>query len=271
MLVPFQRKYLPYSERDYATELRQWFASEAGTNVLRAGVTAIEGILPDLFGYHLVLYGDWVDKEIVSSSRISHRIILGTASDSDSDLKQQATVISDTAALPLAENSIDVLVVPHILEFADDPHQLLREAERVLIGEGYIVLLCFNPWSLFGLWRGLLRWRDVVPWRGGFISQSRIKDWLRLLGFDIRKTAKVGFRPPLQRPRLNRKLEFLEYLGAFCWPVFGNVSVVVAKKRVASFTPLKTSWETRRRLVGGGVVEPTARRPQDAKRITTSE
>ena len=146
MLVPFQRKYLPHGQRNSVAELRQWFASEAGINTLRSSAAVAERILPDLFGYHLALYGDYVSKELIETSRISHRIIIATEFAKDAD----ATLICDHAALPLPENTIDVLVLPHTLEFSDDPHRLLREAERVLIGEGHILIITFNPWSLFG-------------------------------------------------------------------------------------------------------------------------
>lgn len=261
MLVPFQRKYLPYSEGDTITELQQWFATEAGMNTLRSVTAAVEKVLPDLFGYHLGLYGDYVGDGLVNSSRISHRMTITTRIDGNN----KKGLVCDYANLPIEENTIDVLVLPHTLDFSADPHRLLREAERVLIGEGHIVIISFNPWSFFGLCRAILRWRDTVPWRGKFISQNRLKDWLQLLGFDIESATKVGFRPPLQKTAFSRKLEFLEYLGAFCWPMFGNVSILLAKKHVASVTPLKASWETRRRMVAGGVVEPTARNHRNLK------
>ena len=266
MLVPFQRKYLPYDDADSSAALREWFNSEAGITIVRSAVATVERLLPNIFGYHLAIFGDYIDRDLISNSRISHQIILSAAYQKDSD----TTLVTAHTALPLAENSIDVLILPHTLEFADDPHQLLREAERVLIGEGHILIISFNPWSFYGLWKALLGWRGGVPWRGKFISQNRIKDWLQLLGFDIEKTTKVGFRPPINRPGINRKFEFLEQLGAFCWPVFGNVSILLAKKRVASITPLKASWETRRRLLAGGsVVEPTTRNPRNAERRET--
>ena len=224
-------------------------------STLRSVTAVVERILPDLFGYHLVIYSDYIGGELVESSRISH--CLGISTRIAGDIEKR--LVCDFANLPIEENTVDVMVLPHILDFAEDPHRLLREAERALIGEGHIVIISFNPWSFYGFFRALLRWRDGVPWRGKFIGQNRVKDWLQLLGFDIESAAKVGFRPPIQNPRVNRRLEFLEQLGAFCWPFLGNVSVLVAKKRVASVTPLKASWETRRRMVAGGVVEPTAR------------
>ena len=259
--MPFQRKYLPFSERDTSSALRAWFHSEAGVNSLRAAIAAVERILPDLFGYHLVMFGDYIDRELIASSRISHQIVIGEAKEERLDVN----LVASHKVLPLQERSVDVLILPHTLEFSDDPHQLLREAERVLIGEGHIIVLSFNPWSLYGLWRLVGGWRGGVPWRGKFISPSRIKDWLQLLDFEISQTHKVGFRPPFKRAGINRRCEFMEQLGAFCWPIFGNVSILVAKKRVASATPLKASWETRRRvLAGGGVVEPSTRNQRNA-------
>ena len=140
MLVPFQRKYLPFSEGDTVSELQQWFTTEAGSNILQAVTAAVERTLPDLFGYHLALYGDYVDDDLVNSSRISHRITVYSRVAG----KQANGLVCDYANLPIEENTIDVMVLPHTLDFSADPHRLLREAERVLIGEGHIVIISFN-------------------------------------------------------------------------------------------------------------------------------
>jgi SAM-dependent methyltransferase len=235
--------------------LHAWFQQEPGRIVAAAEHRLLGRILPDLFGYHIVQLGCHHTDGLIASSRISHQIKveLGHAVHPDAHLY----CLDD--ALPVASGAIDVLVLPHILEFAHDARRVLREAERVLIGEGHIVILGFNPWSFHGMWSLLWRWRRRVPWSGHFIGATRVKDWLQLLGFDIVHFARASFRPPLRRARFNQRLEFLENLGAFCWPVLGNVYLVVGKKRVEGVTPLKVGWRQRRRLVAGGMVEPTTR------------
>ena len=238
-------------------ELSQWFCQPPGSLLAQLEAELLARVLPDLFGYHIVQLGRYHGADLLTSSRITHQLVVDFAPRSNTP----ADLLSCEDALPIAANSIDVLVLPHVLEYATDARRVLREAERVLIGEGHIVMLVFNRWSWFGLTSLLRGWLGHAPWHGRFIGANRVKDWLQLLGFDIVKLARAGYRPPLRHVGLNRRLAFLEKLGAYCWPVFGNAYMVVAKKRVEGITPLKTSWRQRRRLVAGSVAEPSARKP----------
>ena len=241
--------------KGFARRLHTWFNVDAGINIRDAELEMVAAIVPNLFGYHIVQLGQQVSEKFLTATRISHAILVGNGVDEE----EHVNLHGRFDALPLQANTIDVLVAPHILEFADEPHAVLREAERVLIGEGFIVLIGFNPWSLCGLWRILAGWRGRPPWNGHFLSASRITDWLKLLGFEIEFLKKTSFRPPLGRESVTAKLRFMELLGNYCWSFFGNVYVVVGKKRVATATPLKASWQTRRRMVASGVAEPSAR------------
>ena len=244
-----------FGDESPIAQLYDWFRSEPGGIVAAVEHRLLARILPDLFGYHLVQLGCHHTEGLIASSRVSHRILVDLSNVATAD----AQLHCHDDALPLAASAIDVLVLPHVLEFAGDPRRVLREAERVLIGEGHIVILGFNPWSFHGLWSLLWRWQGRAPWNGNFISAARVKDWLQLLGFDIVHFSRASFRPPMRRVGTNRRIEFIENLGAFCWPVLGNIYLVVGKKRVEGVTPLKVSWRQRRRLVSGGVVEPTTR------------
>jgi len=234
---------------------KAWYGRPPGVDVGARERQLIERVLPDLFGYHLVQLGCHHVEGLCDSSRIGHqvRIELGH------QLNPQAALHCVEDALPLAPNSVDVLVMPHVLEFASDPRRVLREAERVLVGEGHLVIVGFNPFSCYGVSSLLLRWQGAVPWSGRFIALGRVKDWVQLLGFDVLRVERAVFRPPLSAANLGRRLEFLERLGAYLWPALGAVYVLVARKRVEGLTPLRASWRQRRRLVPGGVVEPTVR------------
>lgn len=237
--------------------LRRWFTSVPGQLVCEAETPVVRQSLPNLFGYHIVQLGRLDDAELLDASRIPHRVV----ADVDDDRAQAGVqLVCHPAALPLAADSIDVLVLPHVLEFEDDPYQVLREAERVLIAEGHVIVTGFNPWSLWGLWRLLLAWRGDPPWCGRFFGLTRAKEWLQLLGFDIVGARTALFRPPLRRPRLLRRLAFMEKLGAYGWPRLGGVYCLVGKKRLIPMTPIRARWKTRRRLIAGGLAEPTARR-----------
>jgi SAM-dependent methyltransferase len=256
------RPKFPQTQRnELLGRLSDWFHSATGRLVTDAEAELVDSVLPNLFGYHIVQLGIHVDPGFVASSRISHAVIVDEQARS---LEDASMVVGEWDALPLAADAVDVLVAPHVLEFAAEPHAVLREAQRVLIGEGYIVVTGFNPWSLCGCWRLLAGWRGRPPWCGRFVSASRLKDWLKLLGFEVEFARKASFRPPLRRAGITRRLHFLELLGKVVWPVFGNVYVIVARKHVAAATPLRASWKTRRRMIAAGVAEPTARVRKDA-------
>ena len=246
-----------FGDASLAVAVRRWYGAPPGSLLADIERRLLTRFLPDLFGFHIVQLGCHHVEDLLDASRVTHkvRIDLGHTLNADADMH----CVED--ALPLQANSIDVLLLPHVLEFAHDAHRVLREAERVLIGEGHLVILGFNPWSFFGVRSLLTRWQGRAPWHGRFIGTARVKDWLQLLGFDVLHVERGSYRPPSRSARLNQHLEFMERLGAFCWPLFGNIYVIVARKRVEGLTPLRASWRQRRRLVAASVIEPTTRAP----------
>lgn len=238
------------------TRLRQWFCTPSGEALLEAEQGRAAEILPNLFGYYIAQVGLLEQRDLLGPSRIARRFVLNIDPGEQSGDTQRAECRAD--ALPIASSCMDVVVLPHTLEFEDDPHQVLRESERVLIGEGHIVIFGFNPWSLWGASRSLLKWRRMPPWCGRFIRLARLKDWLSLLGFDIVEHRSFYFRPPLRGRRAIARSAFLEKAGERWWPYFGAVYVVVARKRVVTLTPVKPQWKTPR-LVATGFAKPTVR------------
>lgn len=236
-------------------QLEAWFERDLGRSMLAAVILRLSSLLPNLFGYHILQLGVFHDKPLLASSRISHQVILSI--DPAVSPGTGSGVHCESGALPIAADSVDVVVLPYVLEFEPDPHQVLREIERVLIGEGHIVIIGFNPWSCWGLWRLLLAWSEAVPWCGRFLRLGRVKDWLKLLGFEVTHVSRVFYRPPLSSNRLLRNLAFMEKLGRMMWPVFGGSYVIVARKRLVRLIPIRSEWRARRRLIAGGLVEPT--------------
>ena len=88
-------------------------------------------------------------------------------------------------SLPLQSDSIDMIIIPHLLEFDSHRFQTMREVERVLKPEGLLVVLNFNPWSLWVRYQFLWDKKMADSWGGHFISRSRILDWLKLLNFEV--------------------------------------------------------------------------------------
>jgi len=235
-------------------QLQQWFESDLGQGLLQMEQQKIARILPDLFGYHILQLGYLEQYHLLASSRISHKVI-----SIDKNTIGSANLVCSNHAVPIVSDSIDVVVLPHLLEFESNPHQLLRETERVLIGEGYVVILGFNPLSLWGMKRLFLNWTGKPPWCGHYIGLTRLKDWLKLLGFEITTVERFYFRPPIQNLKIMQRLKIIEQIGHYCWPFWGGVYLLIAKKRVVPVTPVKLQWQKRRRMIASGAAEPSTR------------
>ena len=242
------------NEHSFDCKLQAWFSLPLGSYLLGQENLRIGRILPKLFGYHVLQIGRPGHQDFLASSTISHKIVMLFGS--SADLRCKCSLLGDEESLAFESDSLDVVVLPHVLEFVANPHKLLREVERILIGEGHLLVTGFNPWSLWGLCRLLLFWREEPPWSGHFYGSARIKDWLSLLDFELLENQHFFFRPPVQKQSLMQKLVFLETLGKHCWPVFGGAYVIVAKKRVVPLTPVKMRWSARRQLIASGIIEP---------------
>jgi len=159
-------------------------------------------------------------------------------------MAKSADIEGESTSLPFKSHSLDTLVLSHVLEFSDDPHQVIREAERVLVSDGTLILLQFNPWSLWGLKR-LFSLQDKPPWLGSFFGKTRIKDWMALLNFEVVATERLLFSPPIQNETWLPRFHFMERWGKRLWPVFSGVTVCVATKRTIPLTPIKQHWRTK--------------------------
>lgn len=243
-------------------QLRDWYRKYPGIWLQDEELALLEKVLTDLFGYHILQIGLNYSQNCLGFSRIPHRMAMAadfSAFAECKNLTQAWNVAIDffTAEpeyIPIDSDSLDVLVLSHTLEFCANPHEVLREVDRVLIPEGHVVFLGFNPWGLWMPWRSLFAWRKKAPWCGRFISVARLKDWLKLLGFDIRESRHYFFRPPLSHPGIMQRLRFLDKWGCRLWPLFGGAYFLIAKKRVTTLTPIKPRWRPRRsRLVTTGL------------------
>lgn len=236
--------------------LNDWFCVTPGRLVLEAELEQVNQVLPNLFGYHLVQVGAWGNLDMLGASRVLNRVIVAV----DGEVVSANYPISygSATALPIASDTVDVVILPHVLELEARPHEALRESERILVPEGHVLIAGFNPWSMMGLWRFALRRRRSLPWSGQFFGLNRIKDWLALLGFDTVSTHTYFFRPPVGNERLMERLRAVELSGRRGWPYLAGAYLIVAKKRVTTLTPVKPRWRARRRLVSVGLAEPSA-------------
>ncbi len=168
--------------------LRQWFETPPGRYLLDWERARFDELVADVFGYHALQLG-LPELDTLRANRMPHKWQAIAAPPPDDG---RAAFATDFSALPFAENSLDLVTLPHTLEMHVDPHATLREVGRVLVPEGRVVICCLNPASLWGLrqrrarlYRRLGFGRLFLPDGGDFIGYSRLRDWLRLLGFEV--------------------------------------------------------------------------------------
>ena len=217
-------------------DARPWFETTLGQYVLEREQAYIDGAVIDLFGFNALQLG-LPQYDLLRANRITSRFTLCPY--------PPAQLRTDFDALPVASQSIDLVLMPHLLEFSKTPHQVLREVERILMPEGHVLITGFNPLSLWGASHMLRRSREDYPWRGKFISLLRLKDWLALLGFEVSAGKMLCYVPPLQSSQWLSRFGFMEKAGDRWWPLGGGVYCLLAKKRVHSMRVIMPSWSER--------------------------
>lgn len=234
-------------------KLCDWYSTPLGQALELAELTVLRDVLANLFGYHLLVVAPPWQGSPIDSSRIPHRLIMPPT------WSTQAGLVGHAEQLPFSADSLDLIILPHTIEFTEQPHEVLREVDRCLVPDGQVLILGFNPYGLWGLWRLLYGWRRRHPWTGRFISHARLRDWLALLGFDTLACRPFFYRPPLQSLSSVQQLHFLDHLAGRGWPVPAAGYQLLARKRVAGMTPLRPRWRPRRSLLAGGLIEPSSR------------
>ncbi len=213
---------------------QEWLATPLGQYLLEKERAYLDDVTPDIFGFHALQLG-MPEVDLLRESRIAHRMRIAAADHPD--------VYAKGHELPLATHSIDLVLLPHVLEFASEPHAILREVDRVMMPEGRLVIVGFNPWSLWGLRSALGFSGNDFPWNGRFVSLLRVKDWLALLGFDVNAGRLVGYAPPFDNAKLRRRFGFMEPAGDRWWAVGGAVYMLQAIKRVRGMRLVKPAWQ----------------------------
>ena len=250
--------------------LSDWLKTPAGRYVLQWEQSHLDGAVADLFGFHALQLG-LPELDALRANRMPHRWVASEspapgaapepapeteiepehepepepepAADGTPAAPRVAIALHcDFDALPFDSSSLDLVVLPHALELARDPHLALREVERVLVPEGRVVIVGFNPASLWGLRQWLGRWRRrfsrhserelFLPGDGEFMRYRRLHDWLRLLSFEVEDGRFGCYRLPVASQKWLSRASWMDRVGDRWWPVFGAVYFVVAVKRV---------------------------------------
>ena len=227
------------------TALEDWFESPLGARVLREEAALATLALDNVFGFELLQVGAWGPaRHLLTGARTQHTTLLAP------ELTQGVTLCAPLDTLPFKSDSIDAILLPHTLELVEDPYAVLREAERVLTGEGCLMICGFNPYSGWGGRRVFGRHfgrRAFPPESRRMLSERRLRDWVALLGFDVDSVhGYLGFLPLTGgtaefHPR--RALTAGAYL-------------LKARKRVSTLTLVRPRRRVRQRVLVGAA-EPT--------------
>ena len=239
--------------------LSEFLRSPPGRYVLDWEQCHLDAAVIDIFGYHAMQLG-LPQLDTLRENRMPLRFTAAPRlpEPEERPAAMPIAVINRYDELPFATHSIDLVVMPHILEFAADPHQVLREVERVLVPEGQLIITGFNPYSMWGARQTVARFgaRPFLPRAGRFISLPRIKDWLKLLSFDVARGRFGCYVPSVRSERWLARWRFMEKAGDRWWPLFGALYMVTAVKRVRGMRLVGAVWkrkeEPKRRLATAG-------------------
>jgi SAM-dependent methyltransferase len=251
-------------------DLGAWLHTPAGRYLLQWEQQQLDAAVADAFGYHALQLG-LPQLEALRANRMPHRWVAYAGLDSPEPLPfpppaaeglstlappQTVALHCEPEQLPLPNACVDLAVLPHTLETARDPHQALREVERVLVPEGRMVIIGLNPASLWGLrQRAAHAGRSLglsselfLPNEGEFLRYRRLRDWLRLLSFEVEGGRFGCWRAPLRSEVALERMGWMDKLGERWWPVFGAVYCVVAVKRVRGMRLLGLARRESRRV-----------------------
>lgn len=223
--------------------LQAWFETPAGRHLSAWEAAQFDEAVADIFGYHALQLG-LPELPALRANRMPHRWL--AASDEGCP---KAALVCDFTVLPFPAASLDLLALPHALELSPDPHATLREVERVLVPEGRVVICGLNPASLWGLrqrrarlYRRLGFGELYLPAQGEFIGYWRMRDWLRLLGFEVESSRFGLYRPAVRSQAWLDRWRWIDRLGERWWPIFGAAYFIVAVKRVRGMRLLPADW-----------------------------
>lgn len=216
-----------------------WLATPLGSYLVEQEQRFFDAAVVDLFGYNALQVG-LPQVDLLRASRMT--------------LRERAAPIApaglraDYTALPVAANVVDLVVLPHVLEFSLHPHQILREVDRILMPDGHLLISGLNPWSLWGIRRTLAGTGGEFPWQGEYISLLQLKDWLTLLGFEVTAGRMACYAPPCAQQKWLQRCGFMEAAGNRWWPFAGGVYYLQAVKRVVGMRVIQPRWSERPRV-----------------------
>lgn len=239
---------LPY---DLALDL--WYQSPLGDYLIEQAKQRLDEFLSTSFGYYALALGcDHPASRILQACRVKHTFRLGQGG-----LHQDAH--TNGVSLPIANDSTDLVLLMHALSQSRDSHQILREVNRVLIPDGKLIIVDFNPVSLWGLRHLFQSWLDEAPWTGHYYTARRLNDWASLLGFEPLHHFRCGYVLPFNYQGLIQKSRIFTKFSERWLRFSSALNVLVFEKHTIPLTPLRKHW-VKQQILPANVVRPTVGR-----------
>ena len=206
--------------------------------------------LPNYFGYYLLQLGGPITLNWLEKSPVRHYCRFSDLSPLN---YTKADCYGDFYSLPFANDSASVILLPHTLELMAKPEQLLVECSRTLMPEGVVVILLFNPWRILHCQSKFRKSVQNLNWH----SFAKIRRLLAANAFDVEITRSFFHRPYSQQTKVLQKLRFMETLGQTLWPWMGNISLIIARKKVHTMTPIVKNSAKRRLMIEPNIAPST--------------
>jgi SAM-dependent methyltransferase len=232
-----------------STALDAWLAGPLGQRLLEAEAREVGTALEDVFGNQFLQVGHWGhEATFLPLARTPRRALVAEPG-------ARGDCVSHAASLAVLTQSVDAVLLPHTLEFEPEPHAVLREVDRVLVGDGHLLVLGFEPTGSWALRHRLAR-DGFPPGLMGMLSRRRLRDWLTLLGFEVIATRRFVHVLPVTALEAGTVSRALERLGDRLGGQLGNAYLLKARKRVYTLTPIRPR-RRRQPKVAGAAVEST--------------
>ena len=212
-LIPESWSQIPYGElyRDSLTDQLRYY-------------------LTKLYGFHFVKIGNLSAEIATEECAIAHQVNVGLQG-------EKLQVRANPFNLPFAAKSVDACLLAHTLSWSNDPHRILREVDRVLIDDGWIILSGFNPFSLLGVGKLLPFMQRKVPYNSRMFTSARLSDWLSLLNYEVIQQDYVQLFPWSSRGGGTFSTHF---------PALGCLHLIMARKRTFPLTLNTAQTRTRK-------------------------
>ena len=253
------------NKSDVIKHCSNWYQTLSGQAALTKTKQLCAETMSEIFGYYAIQTGimsgecDFLKHSRINAvfSMVNSDSLFNSDKENYKNNSISQAVISSNEQLPISTDNIDLVVASHILEMSENPHQVLREIDRVLVPEGHCILIGFNPYAISNMNKPLRFFkknkqgesRNTYRMR----SVARVRDWFSLLGFEVLEVNYVGLRPALNNEKIFNSLQWLESWGEYAGPILGSMYVVHAKKQVIAMRPNKKVWRAPALLEGGKV------------------